>query len=161
VFCTPSDQCHFAGTCDPQTGCSNPTVPDGTGCDDGSACTTADACGGGACAGTPGTPPGLVTSVLASKTGVSADFGWDAIAGATAYDILRGRVHDWPVGSNPGTETCFGDLVATTGSDAAVPIAGDGYWYLIRAENVCGNGGYGFEGFHGVPTVPRLSGTCP
>ena len=34
VVCTASDQCHNAGVCNPQTGvCSNPTKPQGTGCD--------------------------------------------------------------------------------------------------------------------------------
>jgi hypothetical protein len=46
------DQCHDAGTCDAATGtCSNPAKPDGASCDDGNACTQADACQAGACAG--------------------------------------------------------------------------------------------------------------
>jgi hypothetical protein len=55
VTCTPSDQCHVAGTCDTQTGmCSNPTVTDGTPCSDGDACTQNDTCQGGSCmSGTP------------------------------------------------------------------------------------------------------------
>jgi hypothetical protein len=54
ITCTALDQCHLAGTCDPQTGlCSNPNAPDNTGCDDGKPCTTGDVCTGGACAGTP------------------------------------------------------------------------------------------------------------
>lgn len=52
VVCGVSDQCHLAGTCDPATGdCSNPARPDGSGCDDGSACTQTDTCQGGACSG--------------------------------------------------------------------------------------------------------------
>ncbi len=51
--CSPSDQCHVAGTCDPQTGlCSNPAKPDGTACSDGNANTVNDACRGGVCTGT-------------------------------------------------------------------------------------------------------------
>ncbi|WP_437605734.1 FG-GAP-like repeat-containing protein [Sorangium sp. So ce834] len=50
VTCAASDQCHAAGTCDPQTGlCSNPVAPDGTGCDDGDACTQIDTCQAGTC----------------------------------------------------------------------------------------------------------------
>jgi cysteine-rich repeat protein len=53
VVCTPLDQCHAAGTCDPLSGaCSNPAQPDGTPCDDGDACTQTDACETGACTGT-------------------------------------------------------------------------------------------------------------
>jgi len=52
VTCTALDQCHDAGACDPATGlCSNPQKPDGTGCDDGTACTRTDTCQAGACAG--------------------------------------------------------------------------------------------------------------
>src|SRR5947207_7758096 len=48
-----SDQCHSAGACDPATGtCSNPARPDGSGCDDGDACTQTDTCVAGACVGT-------------------------------------------------------------------------------------------------------------
>jgi cysteine-rich repeat protein len=54
VVCTPLDQCHVAGTCNPSTGqCSNPSKPDGTACDDGDTCTAPDECTGGACAGLP------------------------------------------------------------------------------------------------------------
>ena len=52
VVCTASDQCHVAGTCNPQTGqCSNPTAANGTTCNDGNACTQSDTCQSGACVG--------------------------------------------------------------------------------------------------------------
>ncbi len=52
--CTAQDQCHGVGACNPSTGaCTNPTLTDGTGCNDGSNCTSADVCTGGNCAGTP------------------------------------------------------------------------------------------------------------
>lgn len=52
--CAASDACHLAGTCDPSTAlCSNPTAPDGTGCDDGNACTTSDTCSAGTCVAGP------------------------------------------------------------------------------------------------------------
>jgi streptogramin lyase len=51
VVCTPSDQCHVVGTCNPANGtCSNPNAPNGTPCSDGNACTQADACQAGICA---------------------------------------------------------------------------------------------------------------
>ena len=50
VVCTPLDQCHVAGTCDPETGtCSNPEKADGTTCDDDDACTQTDTCQAGEC----------------------------------------------------------------------------------------------------------------
>src|SRR5437667_176415 len=50
VTCPAPDQCHDAGTCNPGTGlCSNPSKADGTGCNDGDACTLSDTCQGGTC----------------------------------------------------------------------------------------------------------------
>ena len=52
VVCAASDQCHSAGTCNPNTGaCSNPALVNGTACSDGNACTTTDSCQAGACSG--------------------------------------------------------------------------------------------------------------
>lgn len=52
VTCTPLDQCHTAGTCNPATGvCSNPAKADSTACDDGNACTQTDVCQAGVCSG--------------------------------------------------------------------------------------------------------------
>ncbi len=71
VVCTPLDQCHDAGTCDPTTGmCSNPAKPDGTTCDDGNACTVTDRCQAGSCNGS-GTASSARTHVLAT--------GWSVV----------------------------------------------------------------------------------
>jgi hypothetical protein len=52
VLCAALDQCHTAGTCNPASGtCSNPPAADGTGCNDGNACTQTDTCQAGACTG--------------------------------------------------------------------------------------------------------------
>ena len=50
--CPASDQCHLPGVCNPATGaCSNPTKPDGAGCNDGNACSQSDTCQAGVCVG--------------------------------------------------------------------------------------------------------------
>jgi hypothetical protein len=52
ITCTPLDQCHDTGTCNPTTGaCSNPSKADGAPCNDGDACTQTDTCATGACTG--------------------------------------------------------------------------------------------------------------
>ncbi len=51
VVCTAQDQCHDVGTCSGGV-CSNPAKASGSGCSDGSACTTGDVCSSGTCAGT-------------------------------------------------------------------------------------------------------------
>src|SRR5262249_6391095 len=53
VACSPMDDCHLAGTCDPKTGmCSSVTAPDGTACGTTDMCTGAGTCKAGTC--TPG-----------------------------------------------------------------------------------------------------------
>ncbi len=52
VTCTAADQCHVAGVCNAATGaCSSPVRPNGTACNDGSACTQTDTCQAGLCIG--------------------------------------------------------------------------------------------------------------
>ena len=69
VVCTASDQCHVAGTCDSTSGqCSNPDVANGTGCNDGNACTQSDACQGGSCVG--GSPVSCTASDQCHAAGV-------------------------------------------------------------------------------------------
>ena len=52
VTCAAPDQCHTAGTCNAETGaCEYPNAQNGTACDDGSPCTTQDACSDGLCDG--------------------------------------------------------------------------------------------------------------
>jgi alpha-tubulin suppressor-like RCC1 family protein len=118
VTCTASDQCHAAGTCDPGSGqCSNPTMPDGTGCNDGSACTQTDTCQGGLCVGAspvictasdqchaagacdPGT--GHCGAGAAKPDGVGCDDG----NGCTQTDVCQAG-------------TCAGTPVTCTASDA-------------------------------------------
>jgi len=54
VVCTALDQCHDVGVCDTATGvCSDPATVDNSACDDGNACTLADACSAGTCVGGP------------------------------------------------------------------------------------------------------------
>ena len=69
IHCTPSDDCHVAGQCDPSTGlCSTPPAGDGTACDDGDACTQNDRCQAGVCSGSGGVlcPPNPVECQVTS-----------------------------------------------------------------------------------------------
>ncbi len=59
VTCTALDQCHTAGTCSAGA-CTNPNKANGTACNDGNACTTADACQNGTCTGGSAAPNGTV-----------------------------------------------------------------------------------------------------
>src|SRR5262249_10558833 len=71
VVCTASDQCHEAGVCNPSSGvCSNPAKPNGTACDDGNACTTAETCRAGT--GTGATPVACSAADQCHTAGVCA-----------------------------------------------------------------------------------------
>jgi len=135
------------------SGCTS--APDGTPCDDGNACTGTDSCQSGTCTGTPLTPPGEAQSVV-----VAADkttYSWAPVAGATAYDVVRGSLSALPVGPGGGDETCFNDLGSASLTDATVPAPGTGYFYLARGANACNTGTYGTQS----NATPRTTTTCP
>jgi hypothetical protein len=97
-----------------------------------------------------------------SRSGSDAVLRWNVAAGATTSAVLRGHVSGLPVGSAGADERCLvAHSEADTLTDPELPASGDAFWYLVRGENVLGNGPYGFEGRHGVPGAPRVSATCP
>jgi len=164
VVCVASDQCHEAGVCDPGSGtCSNPALADGTGCDDANACTVNDACASGACVGTGApVPPEIDNDVAVNQDQGTTTITWGAKLEASSYDVFRGLLTGLPVGPGGGDETCLAnDVVGTTVTDPTDPAVDEGFWYLVRGENLCGSGPCGYEAQNGVATNPRVSTTCP
>jgi hypothetical protein len=156
-LCTTNDSC-IAGVCH---GAETVWAT----CDDGNPCTLVDACSNGVCSGTP--PAGgleVGSTVRVSRFGSVAAVTWNPATGATTSSALRGQVGSLPVGSASGGETCLATrLTASTAStlDVEVPPEGSGFWYLVRGENACGAGAYGYESRNGVPTIPEISTSCP
>jgi hypothetical protein len=82
----------------------------------------------------------------------------------TVYDIVRGVVSELPVGSG-SSETCVEpDYDPGPGASGviewdapAIPASGTAFWYLVRAGNSCGQGGYGFRS----NGAPRVTSACP
>jgi len=113
------------------------------------------------CQGTAGDLPAEVDKgVRVSRSGSDATIVWNLAANATSSDMLRGLVRGLPVGG--ANERCLvHNTVARTLTDPDLPGAGDSFWYLIRGENLCGVGPYGFEDRNGVPAAPRESAACP
>jgi hypothetical protein len=143
VVCTALDDCHVVGSCDIGTGiCSNPAATDGTSCTDGNPCTAGEACAGGACGGgIPVPPPSAATGVAVDDAAI----GWDSLAGAVAYDVVRGSLGVLHTGGDftAATEECLADDLAVASlayTDA--PAAGQGSWFLVRGIGVCGIGTY-------------------
>ena len=143
----------------------NACVPDtcasqsnGTGCDDGNACTTGETCGSGACQpGVPSVPPEIAGVTADGHT--STTLGWTGLGGGAVYDIASATLSDLAVNGTAGA-TCLADNLASPSfvDNRPDPAPGDGYYYLIRAQSGCGSGGYGFDS-GGVPRVP--SAGCP
>ncbi len=77
---------------------------------------------------------------------------------ATVHDVIRGTLGQFPIGS--GGETCLTPPAGIAGSsivDPTMPPAGGGFFYLVRARNVCGTGTYGFA----TGGAERITTTCP
>ena len=139
------------------------TSPDGTPCDDGDPCTTPDTCQSGACSGIPApAPPEVDNGVAVGKSGSQANISWNVASGATSSDVLRGTLSGLPVGPGGGDETCFATAIPGNSISDSDPLpVGVGYWYVIRGKNACGNGTYGYRTQGAVPTIERVSTTCP
>lgn len=117
----------------------------------------------GACDGSPASLPVEVDGgVRVSLSGSDAVITWNLAIRATASTVLRGRVRGLPVGSGGADEQCLADDTGlTTLTDSESPTVGDTFWYLVRGENACGSGSYGFEAPNGAPGAPRVSAACP
>jgi hypothetical protein len=75
----------------------------------------------------------------------------------TAYDVLRGRLGEWPVGSGPGETCAIQATSATSLPPDSPPPLGTGFFYVVRGKNGCGTGTYGFAS----GGAERTSLTCP
>lgn len=86
---------------------------------------------------------------------------WDSAAPTagigTVHEVLRGRIPEFPVGAGAGEACLASSLQESSIEDTEVPSPGSGFWYLVRARDNCGVGGYG----HASDGSARLSDTCP
>ena len=123
---------------------------DGDGVDDGLDCAPLDA--------SASAPPDTVAGVAVDGAGPTT-LSWTADAQAALYDVAGGDVSDLAV-SNTSGAVCLGDDVAATSweDSRADPAAGAAYYYLVRAANVCGDGGWGTDSV-GADRTP--TGACP
>ena len=87
IVCDVPNACQLAGSCDPATGeCVYPARPDGTSCDDSSACTEGDVCQAGQCQGSP------LKSWTSWDPNASHDDQRYQIDGQVVVDVVTGRV---------------------------------------------------------------------
>ncbi|HET9300307.1 MAG TPA: hypothetical protein VFO11_10190, partial [Candidatus Polarisedimenticolaceae bacterium] len=68
-----------------------------------------------------------------------------AVGSGARYDIAGGLLSQLRTSGLVTATSCVAsDLTTTSFSDARPqPSSGDGYFYLLRAENACGGGGFG------------------
>lgn len=102
----------------------------------------------------------LVTGVVFA--GDKQTLSWDSLAqqagNGTVYDIVRGDLGSLHTVGSIATGSCLG----TTGTsvqrvDPDLPAADAGFYYVVRAHNSCGGGGWG-AGSNGLP---RINNSCP
>ncbi len=102
----------------------------------------------------PGEPRNLK---FAMRKTIQWDLGAADAGSGTVYDIVRGIVAELPVGSSP-TEVCVAtDVPDGIYQDLEDPSAATGFYYLARARNSCGAGGYGLAS----SGASRTTAACP
>jgi hypothetical protein len=109
-------------------------------------------------------PSGSPT-VTESKSGSTATISWAPLAGATAYDLVRGDLNTLrSTGGDYGlaTDRCIAaNTIGTSATDSDTPAVGYGFYFLLRGENCGGVGTYN----EGTPSQPGNRDTgntdCP
>ena len=77
---------------------------------------------------------------------------------ATFYDVARGDLAILRALGTIDAAACLGAASnLSSRTDASLPPTGSGYYYVVRARNVCGDGGWGA----GSDGIPRSHTTCP
>ena len=87
--------------------------------------------------------------------------GWepqDAVTGpGLVYDSARGDLDALRTAGAVPPSLCLGASASPSLSDPQEPSPGAGFFYLVRARNTCGDGGWGKDS----SGAPRLSPGCP
>jgi hypothetical protein len=91
------------------------------------------------------TIPPEALDLLFSRAGSMTTLGWGSLGAGVVYDVVGGTTADLRATGNVDDSGCLAEDVAQTTWDDTQPepSAGAGYYYLLRGENVCGNGSYG------------------
>jgi subtilisin family serine protease len=94
----------------------------------------------------------------AAKTSLS----WVSLArqagNGTTYDAIRGDLATLRAVGIAADADCLGAASSVSGrQDAALPAPDAGFYYLVRARNACGDGGWGAAS----DGTPRSHSTCP
>src|SRR5262245_22141721 len=119
---------------------------DGDGVADGQDCPPLD--------NTASTPP-IEVGVLTVTGAAPTTLTWTPQgAGGFRYDVASGSTSSLRPGGVSAAACLLNDRTVSNGTDSRPkPAAGQGYYYIVRAQNACGSGPYGFNS-SGSPEVP-------
>ena len=134
-------------------------TPSSAPCDDGNACTIDDTCSSGTCAGTVLPAPIEVQGLLVSGH-ASTTLSWTGQGASVVYDVIGGSLGDLRTQQGVTSATCLrNDVGSVTWVDPRPrPGAGNGDYYVVRAQDACGAGTYGY----GSSAAERLpAAACP
>jgi hypothetical protein len=100
--------------------------------------------------------------VAGDRFGDASTYQWNSLATisgtGTTYDIVRGLVSQLRATGGFADAVCISnDQSATSYSDSDSPPLDDPFYYLVRAQNTCGTGGWG----RGLGGAERTITTCP
>lgn len=102
-------------------------------------------------------PPVEVTGLRADGPGPTT-VSWDDQAGSTGsgarYDLASGSLSFLHSGGFGDALCLANDLGAPSYSDTRTPVTGDGFYYVARSQNPCGNGTYGRAGLDQTSPCP-------
>jgi len=110
--------------------------------------------------GTISGPSGEVDGVTVSR-GPTTNLSWSTLSGGTlGYDVSGGVLSLLRANGTSTDASCLeNDVAGPAWSDSRPePTAGDGYYYLVRGQNICGTGSYG-AATGGAERVPGTA--CP
>ncbi len=131
------------------------TDDDGDGVDDTIDCDALD----NAVSSVPG-PVGPRLSVSNDAAGGDVlTVRWPVVAEGRVYNVYRGSFGSGPFTPN---ETCWlGETPISETTDTAVPLVGEGFYYLVSAKNGCGESRMGQDNVGGVRSDVFPAGACP
>ncbi|MGH9868293.1 MAG: MopE-related protein, partial [Candidatus Polarisedimenticolia bacterium] len=91
-------------------------------------------------------PTGLADDLTVTHSGGVTQISWNAIPGATAYDLVKGsllNLHSSHGDFRTSTNVCVANNTAATSVQHPIgPAPGAGFYYLVRPLNCGGNGTY-------------------
>ena len=91
-------------------------------------------------------PPPVEAQGLLVSGHVSTTLSWTGQGGSVVYDVIGGSLGDLRTQQGVTSATCLGNDVGSAMWVDPRPLlaAGNGYYYVVRAQDTCSAGTYGY-----------------